>query len=146
MKIKFNVEISQKDGFKENHLNFNGDVDISPEELKELFNTKEDANERPEPPITSEQDTNGESKARFTVAVNKNIANNGKTIYAVKVNTVKDNRTSKYILITESIVYENTMLVTPITIEDYNTIVHNSAQIYSTNVLEFVHGKKIKEV
>lgn len=141
MKIKFNVEIYQKDGFKENHLNFNGDADITIEELKELFNAKETiSTEESEEDAEEEIDEKQEIK-KFTVVECLSTMGDGKTIYAVK-----DNHSGVSSLISESIVFSNTMLISPITDSNFNTFMERAVKIYSTNVLEFLHGKKIKEV
>lgn len=141
MKIKFNVEISQKDGFKENHLNFNGDADISIEELKELFNTKEDA--RPEEPvvdITPEQDdntnTNGE-KARFTVIICPS-----SEFYYVRYN----NDIPEYYFMTPSIIDKKSMLKRKVDVTDFDNAAKYVGVPYDTNELDFLGGRKIKEV
>lgn len=145
MKITFNVEISkkEKDGFKENHLNFNGDVDISIEELKELFNTykKAEVDVEPEPVVNAEPVNTNDSEKKFTVAECLSAMGDGKTIYAVK-----DNYSGGSSLITESVVFENRMIISPITDSNFNTFMERAVKIYSTNELEFLHGKKVKEV
>ena len=65
----------------------------------------------------------------------------GKTIYAVK-----DNYSGGSSLITESVVFENRMIISPITDSNFNTFMERAVKIYSTNELEFLHGKKVKEV
>ena len=122
MKIKFNVEISQKDGFKENHLNFNGDADITIEELKELFNTYKE-------PVTG---------SKYTVAVGSN-----NEIYYVRRNADK-----KYYFLCPSIVKpDKIVLKREIGENEFNNAVKYSTKaVYDTDILEFLEGKKLKEV
>ena len=137
MKIKFNVEISQKDGFKENHLNFNGDADITIEELKELFNTYKEAEDdvEPEEPVT---ESNNQA---FTVSICESTIYKGENIYAVK-----NNRNKKFSLITPSFFNKEEMTIRMIKEEEYITLSNSAIITYNTNVLDFVHGKKVKEI
>jgi TPP-dependent trihydroxycyclohexane-1,2-dione (THcHDO) dehydratase len=129
MKIKFNVEISQKDGFKENHLNFNGDADITIEELKELFNTYKEAevDVEPEEPVTG---------SKYTVASNNEI-------YYVRRNADK-----KYYFLCPSILKpDKIVLKREVGENDFNNAVKYSTKaVYDTDILEFLEGKKLKEV
>ena len=129
MKIKFNVEISKKDGFKENHLNLNADVDITVSELKDLFNTD------------TKKDSNTTSTYNYTVAVcHSNIS--GNIVYAVRYNKTKENS-----LILPSILsYKDEMLLNRIDSETFNNFYETAVKIYDTNALEFLYGKKVKEV
>lgn len=131
MKIKFNVEISQKDGFKENHLNFNGDADITIEELKELFNTYKEAevDVEPEEPVTG---------SKYTVAVGSN-----NEIYYVRRNADK-----KYYFFCPSILNPDKILLKrEIDENDFNKAVKYSTKaVYDTDTLDFINGKELKEV
>ena len=128
MKIKFNVEISQKDGFKENHLNCNAEVDITPEELKELFNYKQ-VPEEPEEPVTG---------SKYTVAVGSN-----NEIYYVRRNADK-----KYYFFCPSILNPDKILLKrEIDENDFNKAVKYSTKaVYDTDTLDFINGKELKEV
>lgn len=132
MKIKFNVEISQKDGFKENHLNFNGDADITIEELKELFNTYKEAevDVKSEEPVT-------ESKYRVAVG------NSSNEIYYVRRNADK-----KYYFLCPSIIKpDKIVLKREVGENEFNNVVKYSAKaVYDTDKLDFLQGKELKEV
>ena len=136
MKIKFNVEISQKDGFKENHLNFNGDADITIEELKELFNTYKEAevDVEPEDPVVQNDQI-------FTVVVCKSIIYKDEFIYAVK-----NNKSHNFSLISSSMFNKKELTLWMINEEYFNTLANSAIVIYNTNVLDFVHGKKVNKI
>ena len=138
MKIKFNVEISKKDGLKENHLNCNAEVDITPEELKELFNSKQVSEEpvdvKPEEPVVQNDQV-------FTVAVCKSTIYKEEIIYAVK-----NNKSNNYSLISPSIFNKEDLTLRMIKKEEYETLANLAIITYNTNVLDFIHGKKVKEI
>ena len=131
MKIKFNVEISKKDGLKENHLNCNAEVDITPEELKGLFTSKQVTDVKSEEPV----------EQIFTVVVCKSIIYKDEFIYAVK-----NNKSHNFSLISSSMFNKKELTLWMINEEYFKTLANSAIVIYNTNVLDFVHGKKVNKI
>ena len=130
MKITFNVEISKKDGFKENHLNCNGELELSVEELKSII-SDESVDVKSEEPV----------EKIFTVVVCKSTIYKDEFIYAVK-----NNKSHNFSLISPSMFNKKELTLRMIKEEDFNTLANSAIVIYDTNVLDFVNGKKVKEI
>ena len=136
MKIKFNVEISKKEGLKENTFNANGEIELSAEELKSIIITQEPANVEQE----KNAEVTEELSKKYTVVVGAS-----KEFFYVRNNPEK-----KYYFMCPSLLKpQELILMREVDSKEFsNAAKYNIGgdPVYDTNELDFLEGRKIKEV